>query len=558
MKKSCEHYPKHWTQGQLLGFSGIDGDSAWGQALILHTGDTPFEFDIKLPLSVRFGFSVGGKQPTLSQLTSDVAYATLGDSEISLQFNAAGDAGGHLPPAAQMLVDGVALAADEVRLVRGESTNIGFFRSGNRWAVTLRAHEDELEAAGRELLVMDWAEVRTRRNKFLDQFRYANVAPEYRSLLAKSLSVMKVNTESAGGTLPCRWSTPDRWPHRSMWLWDSAFHAVGMAAVDLSLAADFMESILNEVDENGFLCHRCDPDGYKSQITQPPILGWALSKLVERGFPVDALRQNVERNHSFLRWCVQNRDSNGNGLPEWAIRGDHLCRSGESGMDNSPRFDCAVEMDAPDFSAFLANDFACTSALAEQLGMVKIAADCMEARYTIAEQVNKLLWNEQTGFYHDRLMSGALTDIKAVSGFMPLFAGIADPSQAEKLVAHLTNQDTFGTPFPVPSVSLDHGTFSKDMWRGPTWINMNYLIVEGLRRYDFVNQAETLRQKTLGEVLRWYQQEGCLFEYYDCLSLNSPRNLDRKQRLARGEGDGPISDYHWTAALTAALILQTN
>jgi len=49
--------------------------------------------------------------------------------------------------------------------------------------------------------------------------------------------------------------------------------------------------------------------------------------------------------------------------------------------------------------------------------------------------------------------------------------------------------------------------------------------------------------------------EGCLFEFYDSLGVTSPRGLDRKQRLISGRGMAPISDYHWTAALTAALTL---
>ena len=42
----------------------------------------------------------------------------------------------------------------------------------------------------------------------------------------------------------------------------------------------------------------------------------------------------------------------------------------------------------------------------------------------------------------------------------------------------------------VPSISRSQPEFySKDMWRGPVWININYLIARGLERYGFREEA---------------------------------------------------------------------
>ena len=45
---------------------------------------------------------------------------------------------------------------------------------------------------------------------------------------------------SPEGRLGHRWTTPDRWPHRNIWLWDSAFHAEVLAdfAIRLGRHAD--------------------------------------------------------------------------------------------------------------------------------------------------------------------------------------------------------------------------------------------------------------------------------------------------------------------------------
>jgi neutral trehalase len=166
------------------------------------------------------------------------------------------------------------------------------------------------------------------------------------------------------------------------------------------------------------------------------------------------------------------------------------------------------------------------------------------------------VWGEAEGLYFHRDHQGAQVPVKAVSGFMPLFAGIPDAARAARLAAHLRNPATFGAPALVPSESLDSGTFCKDMWRGPAWMNLSYLIVLGLRRYGLCADAEAIKENLLDTVGQWYARDGCLFEYYDSLGLTSPRALDRKQRLISGKGIAPICDYHRTAAVTAALLLR--
>ena len=51
---------------------------------------------------------------------------------------------------------------------------------------------------------------------------------QYERLYYKALSVQKVNVRSAEGRIPCIWTTPDRVPHKQMWLWDSVFHALAI------------------------------------------------------------------------------------------------------------------------------------------------------------------------------------------------------------------------------------------------------------------------------------------------------------------------------------------
>ncbi|HNT33791.1 MAG TPA: trehalase family glycosidase, partial [bacterium] len=130
-------------------------------------------------------------------------------------------------------------------------------------------------------------------------------------------------------------------------------------------------------------------------------------------------------------------------------------------------------------------------------------------------RINELLWDETTGFYYDHAIDGGLAKLKTHCGFLPLFAQVAPTERAERLLEHLQDESEFWTPLPVPSVSRDDATYSKDMWRGPTWLNYNYFIIEGLHNYGFAEAANALTERTLNEVVRWYLKEGVIFEYYD-------------------------------------------
>jgi neutral trehalase len=109
----------------------------------------------------------------------------------------------------------------------------------------------------------------------------------------------------------------------------------------------------------------------------------------------------------------------------------------------------------------------------------------------------------------------------------------------------------------VPSVAVSDPTFGSDMWRGPVWINYNYMIIRGLIDYGYTEEAAALRQATLGAIEHWYARSGCIFEFYDCNDIHSPAELPRKGMPLRPCDDTvrypSVHDYGWSAALYVAL-----
>jgi glycogen debranching enzyme len=79
------------------------------------------------------------------------------------------------------------------------------------------------------------------------------------------------------------------------------------------------------------------------------------------------------------------------------------------------------------------------------------------------------------------------------------------------LLGHLRDPQQFWSRYPVPTVALDDPKFDPlQMWRGPTWININYLLVEGLQRIGQDELAAELRRRTLDMLLL----SDDIYEYY--------------------------------------------
>ena len=143
------------------------------------------------------------------------------------------------------------------------------------------------------------------------------------------------------------------------------------------------------------------------------------------------------------------------------------------------------------------------------------------------------LWDDSTGQYYSRnVVNGKLIKIPTVATFLPLWAGV--PERAGRLVGLLAEPSGFWPRFPVPSVATDHRAFDEDRyWKGPTWVNMNWAIIQGLRECGAADVADELRKRTLELTDR-----SGFAEYFSSIT---------------GEGLG-ADDFSWTAALVLDLL----
>lgn len=375
----------------------------------------------------------------------------------------------------------------------------------------------------------------------------------------KAVSVMKSQVYSKEGQFQRNWTTPDRLPHKALWLWDSVFHSFGNRFISEDLAKDSILAVLDAQRQDGFVAHMATPDSI-SDVTQPPVLAWGIMKLFDRTKEIALLEETYPKLRSYLKWNMENRTDK-HGLYVWHVDTDSTdCRCDESGMDNCSRFDDVKDMECIDFSCFMVMEANAMEAMCIQLqnGEEQFWKDFAEE---LKEKINTRLWDVSDGFYYDRIVANdSFHKVKSNASFLPMLAGVCSAEQAERLVAHLDNPDTFQEAVGVPGIAKEDPTYGTDMWRGPIWLNYNYLVLEGLKKYGYFERYETLLKGIVKEVTKWYILDGVLYEFYDPSGTTPPSSLMRKGPVIEPYNFNiryqTIRDYGWSCSVFACFILE--
>ena len=525
--------PDIWSQGQLFAFSALDGESYAGDDFAGQlSGDKigiRFFTKIKRELMIVNTVSL---PPEFEAVTSDYISIRYGkDERVQIVY-----ADRHLVIGTLGKNRAVPLVEGEVELSRegditiqdtkdGEMT--AFLKADGFFAFAFGKSRQEVTERLTAARQMDLNEIIAAKRSYFERNPLDDAHP-YAKLYAKCLSTMKTQLYSPEGFFKEIWSTPDRLPHKFLWLWDSVFHAIGFRNIDPHLAEILILDLFAVQGEDGFIPH-CSTPSWRSGITQPPVIAWGALKVFEKSGNTEFLKTVFAGNKRFLLWCRENRKLTDKELYTWNTHSDVNCRCDESGMDNSPRFDIHERLFAIDFSCFLANETRMMAKIAAILGEQSEEDRFNAWNARIVNDINEALWCEEDGFYYDVVISqNRFHKVSSVASFLPLFAGVCTERQAKLLVKELKNPETFYTEFPIPSISKKDPLFGSDMWRGPVWINYNYMIGEGLLAFGFEELANDIFGKTAKVMNEWYQKNGTVYEYYDSDNMKSPDRLNRK------------------------------
>ena len=171
--------------------------------------------------------------------------------------------------------------------------------------------------------------------------------------------------------------------------------------------------------------------------------------------------------------------------------------------------------------------------IAETIGE-KLPKDLVSSMHR-TEAALEQLWDPYSNQYYSRdFVTHRLLKVPSIATLLPLYAGCIDKERAALLIKQLENEHAFGPAYPVPSVPVNSFWFDpKRYWQGPSWVNTNWLIIEGLKRYGYHDHAAALADSTVEMVTK-----AGFSEYFNPLT---------------GAAEG-VDNFSWTAALVIDLI----
>lgn len=303
-----------------------------------------------------------------------------------------------------------------------------------------------------------------------------------------------------------------------------------------------------------------------SGIIQPPLIATAAKAVFQSLGDLEMLRRLYPKIAAFHRWIRDTRDPHESGLVG-------VVHPWESGMDNSPIFDGireaflkgepadaypprvdtraipAAQRPTEDdyrfdwglvrrfqemgwdgrrmaaespvlvadvlFNSVWARANEDLSQIAWRLGRKEDSSEfrfwCFKTRKAIREK----LWDPDDRFFYSMdLRARKLIPVRVSGGLAALYAQAATQPMAAHLVESLCDRRDFGGPVGVPSFSLNSRRFSPECyWRGPVWINIHWLLVQGLMRYGCFDLARELVDKS-----RRLVEDHGYWEYYDPFS----------------------------------------
>jgi len=208
-----------------------------------------------------------------------------------------------------------------------------------------------------------------------------------------------------------------------------------------------------------------------------------------------------------------------------------------SGMDNTPRSGSGWIC----LSSQMAMFYLYLGKICEHEKINQKAEQFYLRSKTIAEKINRWMWDEADGMYYDVDDAGQLVKVKTAASFWPMLAQICSEGQAARLVENLKDPQQFWRTIPFPTLSADHPDYHSkgNYWLGSVWAPTNYMIIKGLQNYGYHEFAAQAAEKYLQGMYHVFNKTGTVWENY------TPDSFEQGS-IAKGDfvgwtGLGPIS-----------------
>jgi Mannosylglycerate hydrolase MGH1-like glycoside hydrolase domain len=348
--------------------------------------------------------------------------------------------------------------------------------------------------------------------------------------------------------------------YRHQWYWDSCFHAIVWRHFDPARARAELRTLVRAGRLDGFIPHTAfwDRPAYwrrapfygthtvfgctATATIQTPLLALAWELVAqaspdEPSFATEALPQL--RLH--YDWLARERDIDGDGLLT-------IIQPDESGLDDSPKYDGLygwMRHDRPGHF-WLIERYRRLSYDARRIAeryeqhvedvLVNVFYALALRALSRLDADRRRLWaeraaetelallerchDERTGLFFD-LAGGAERPLRVStwSSLAPLaLSSLPEDVRRTLVERHLLHPRRYRASYGIPSVSLEEPSFHPSFqawrcWRGPSWINIAWLLVPAVRELGYAREADRI----VDSLVRMVDRHGYR-EYYNPLT----------------------------------------
>ncbi len=320
-----------------------------------------------------------------------------------------------------------------------------------------------------------------------------------------------------------------------MYCWDSFFVNLGLIAHErFDLVRQHILNHLFMIQRYGFVL--TGNRTYYLSRSQTPLLAESVRRYHQHHPDRDLLCQaypllKYEYHHYWLAahhqtptGLVTNRDLGDERLrPELAAEAEvtdfTACFDGDVRRCNPLQTNCALVQYAHNLAW-----------MAEELGWREEAdAWRSEARQRSA-RILELCWDESQGFFFEyQFEQQKRLPYWSLGGYWAMWAGVATPQQAQRLVKNLQRfEHDYGLAQTAEAYPSPHPEFEWLQWNYPTgWPPMQLMVIEGLERYGYAEDAARVARKFLTMMIELHQSTGKLWEKYNVVEGNTTLPRER-------------------------------
>lgn len=381
----------------------------------------------------------------------------------------------------------------------------------------------------------------------LNQKKYDNIilklddVKEARLYISNYWDNLKMDNQTDNGSLiglPKPYLVPSyeeshSFDFNELYYWDSYFMVQGMLdEKHKELVIGILEDLISLYSR-----YRIIPNASQTYLTgrsQPPLLTSLIWDVYESyNLDKEWLKKNMEIAENEYRtvWMGTKKPNERlvyKGLSRYYDI-NHLddLAEAESGWDMTPRFNRRALNFLPiDLNSLLYKYEADFNKTAKILGDKAAETTWKDAMTERSIAINDLMWDRNSSMFYDyNFIKDKLSRTASLASFYPLWSGILDEEQAERLVKNLSHFEYKGGLATTESQALNLFTPYQIpvQWAYPNgWAPLHFIVIKGLQNYGYSNDARRIALKWIKTNLNWFNKNHVFIEKYNVVKPNEP------------------------------------